>query len=65
MASILQPLKYLVVKPTKAHTSTVIFLHGLGDTGDGWKPVADMLAPNFPHTKWILPHAVRYPFTYP
>ena len=33
-------------------------MHGLGDTGQGWEPVAKMLAPHFPGTKWILPHAV-------
>ncbi|KAG9050061.1 hypothetical protein FS837_007814 [Tulasnella sp. UAMH 9824] len=59
----LQSLKYLVVKPRAAHTSTVIFLHGLGDSGDGWEPVAETLAPKFPNTKWILPHAPSTPVT--
>jgi len=60
MAS-LQSLKYLVVKPKNAHTSTVIFLHGLGDTGAGWEPVAVALSKRFPNTKWILPHARLIP----
>lgn len=63
MAAALQSLKYVVVKPRAAHKSTVIFLHGLGDSGDGWEPVADTLAPKFPNTKWILPHAPATPVT--
>ena len=47
-----------IVLPAKtAHTATVIFLHGLGDSGSGWEPVAQMLAPQLPHVKWILPNA--------
>jgi len=32
---------------------------GLGDTGYGWQPVADMLKvnPELQHVKWVLPHA--------
>ncbi|KAF8504225.1 Phospholipase/carboxylesterase/thioesterase [Gautieria morchelliformis] len=58
MAS-LQPLKYLVVPPKVKHTATVIFLHGLGDSGAGWQPVAQMLQqdPALGHIKWVLPHA--------
>jgi len=49
----------LTVPATSKHTATVIFLHGLGDTGHGWEPVARMLARNeeLNHIKWILPHA--------
>lgn len=36
---------------------------GLGDTGHGWKPVADMLSPAMPYIKWILPHAPQQPVT--
>lgn len=58
-----QELKYLVVPPIAKHTATVIFVHGLGDTGHGWKPVADMLSPTMPHVKWILPHAPQQSVT--
>lgn len=47
----------LIIPAIAKHTATVIFVHGLGDTGYGWKSVADMLSPEMPHVKWILPHA--------
>jgi len=52
-------LKVLTVQPTTTHTATVIFVHGLGDTGHGWKPVADLFRsdPALHHVKWILPHS--------
>jgi lysophospholipase-1 len=36
-----------------------ILVKGLGDTGYGWQPVADMLKlnPELQHVKWVLPHA--------
>ncbi|KAH7926769.1 Phospholipase/carboxylesterase [Leucogyrophana mollusca] len=59
----LSPLKFLTVAPTAKHTATVIFMHGLGDSGYGWKPVADMFSPDLRHVKWILPHAPSQPVT--
>ncbi|CAE6481787.1 unnamed protein product [Rhizoctonia solani] len=56
-------LKTIIVPPRSTHTATIIFSHGLGDTGDGWKPVATMLASQFPHVKWVLPHAPTRPIT--
>ncbi|KAI8799686.1 Phospholipase/carboxylesterase [Cladochytrium replicatum] len=53
----------LVIPSLKAHTATVIFLHGLGDSGHGWSAVAKMLQPALPHVKWILPHAPARPIT--
>jgi len=55
-------LKFLSIPAiSKTHTATVIFIHGLGDTGDGWQPAAEMLGrnPALSHIKWILPHAPR------
>ncbi|KAF8915420.1 Phospholipase/carboxylesterase/thioesterase [Mucidula mucida] len=60
MASTLAgPLKYLTVSPIAAHTATVVFIHGLGDSGHGWKPVAEMFSadPAMQHIKWVFPHA--------
>ncbi|WWC72965.1 uncharacterized protein I206_106929 [Kwoniella pini CBS 10737] len=56
-------LKHLKVSPKEAHTATVIFLHGLGDSGHGWLPVAKSLWNTFPNVKWILPHAPEIPIT--
>ena len=36
---------------------TVIMLHGLGDSGDGWAPVGAEWAPELRHVKFIFPHA--------
>ncbi|WVR08963.1 acyl-protein thioesterase 1 [Kwoniella sp. DSM 27419] len=57
------PLKHFKIAPKEVHTATVIFLHGLGDSGHGWLPVAKMLWKSFPHVKWILPHAPAIPIT--
>ncbi|KAI0940286.1 hypothetical protein AcV5_001435 [Taiwanofungus camphoratus] len=61
----LQPLKFLTVNPRSKHTATIIFVHGLGDSGHGWKPVADVYARDnaMSHIKWILPHAHMSPVT--
>lgn len=52
----------LVVGPD-VPSSLVVFMHGLGDTARGWEPVADMLAPRFPTTRFILPTATSKPVT--
>ena len=31
-----RPLDAVIVQPTAPHTATMIFLHGLGDSGHGW-----------------------------
>lgn len=58
-------LKTLIVPPGGKHTATVIFMHGLGDSGYGWKPVADQLSRDqgLQHVKWVLPHAPSAPCT--
>ncbi len=45
----------LVIPASATHTATVIFFHGLGDSGDGWSPVFEEIRK--PHVKYILPHA--------
>lgn len=53
-----EKLKTVVVDATtENHTATVIWLHGLGDSGVGWLFFTEELAPRFPHIKWILPDA--------
>lgn len=51
-------LKAATIAPVSGvHTSTCIFMHGLGDSGYGWSDVAELLAKRLPNTKFILPHA--------
>jgi predicted esterase len=53
----MNPLRAAVIQPTSIHTGTVVFLHGLGDTGHGWSGVGQMFAPRLPGIKFIFPHA--------
>ena len=50
-------MKPIIVPPSSVHKSTVILLHGLGDSGHGWQSAAEMLSSFLPNTKWILPSA--------
>lgn len=53
----------LLVQPAAGtHSATVIMLHGLGDTGSGWKPVASQLQLGS-HIKWMFPSAPTRPIT--
>jgi pimeloyl-ACP methyl ester carboxylesterase len=36
------PLKFISVAPRSTHTASIIFAHGLGDSGHGWQPVANV-----------------------
>ncbi|XP_042216231.1 acyl-protein thioesterase 1-like isoform X2 [Homarus americanus] len=51
----------VVVNATAKHTATIIFLHGLGDTGHGW--ASAMAAIGLPHIKFICPTAQVMPVT--
>ncbi|CAO3626759.1 unnamed protein product [Mucor fragilis] len=50
-------LTSVVVAAKTKQTATVLWCHGLGDTGAGWSFLAEQLSPLFPHVKWILPNA--------
>ena len=42
----------------------VILLHGLGDSGDGWAPVAPhIVQPGWPSVRFVFPHAPVQPVT--
>ncbi|TIA91219.1 hypothetical protein E3P81_02127 [Wallemia ichthyophaga] len=56
-------LEHLIVPATAKQTASLIFVHGLGDSGYGWKPVAELLSKSLPHVKFILPHAPSQPVT--
>ncbi|TRM65006.1 Phospholipase/carboxylesterase/thioesterase [Schizophyllum amplum] len=55
----MEPLSYATVDPTSKHTATFIFLHGLGDCGYRWEPVAEKYVnhPALSHVKWVLPNS--------
>lgn len=45
----------VILQPTAKQTASVIFLHGLGDTGHGWSTVFQSFKK--PHIKYIFPTA--------
>ncbi|CAH0546431.1 unnamed protein product [Brassicogethes aeneus] len=51
----------VVIAASAKHTATLIFLHGLGDTGQGW--ASAMGAIRQPHVKVICPTAPTMPVT--
>merc|ERR1712045_611452 len=51
----------VVVSASAKHTATLIFLHGLGDTGHGWATTIAAIRP--PHVKVICPTANKMPVT--
>ncbi|XP_024886361.1 acyl-protein thioesterase 2 [Temnothorax curvispinosus] len=52
----------VVISATAKHTATLIFFHGLGDTGHGW--ASSMGAVRSPHIKVICPTAPTIPVTF-
>jgi phospholipase/carboxylesterase len=57
-------LEVVTVAPQAAHKATVIWLHGLGDSGNGFAPIVPEL--NLPQElgiKFIFPHAPVQPVT--
>ena len=54
--------KPIVVNPPDGDVkATCIFLHGLGDSGNGWADVAGMMP--LPGVKWVFPTAPQQPVT--
>jgi phospholipase/carboxylesterase len=57
-------LAYVEYPAQGEHKASVIWLHGLGDSGDGFAPVAPQLAlPSALGVKFIFPHAPVQPVT--
>lgn len=58
-------LQHLSIPSSHLHnqTSTCFILHGLGDSGNGWAQVAQILSRKFPMTTFILPHAPKKKIT--
>ncbi|KAJ7293863.1 Phospholipase/carboxylesterase/thioesterase [Mycena rebaudengoi] len=59
MAPTAKAPQYLRIAANSKHSATVILMHGLGDSGRGMYPTANMFHqdPAFSHVSWILPHA--------
>jgi len=55
----------LVVKAVQKHTATVIFAHGLGDSGAGWMPIAEnwRRRGKFEEVAFVFPNAPTIPIT--
>lgn len=51
----------VVIAASARHTATLIFFHGLGDTGNGW--ASSMGAIRSPHVKVVCPTAPTMPVT--
>jgi len=50
-----------VIEPSKPHHNTIIWLHGLGDSSDGFKHLFNSIKP--PNTRIVLPNAPIQPIT--
>ncbi|KAF5831818.1 Phospholipase/Carboxylesterase-domain-containing protein [Dunaliella salina] len=51
------------LEPKGTPTSSVLFLHGLGDTGSGWADIGPQLQADLKHTRFIFPTAPLRPIT--
>jgi len=58
MASSMRPV---ILKPRIKQTASMVFLHGLGDTGHGWAGILNTIRPD--HLKVICPTAPVIPIT--
>lgn len=57
-------LEFVQYPAQNSHKATVIWLHGLGDSGDGFAPVAPQLAlPAELGVRFVFPHAPVQPVT--
>lgn len=59
-----QALPYVEVITQSPHDATVIWLHGLGDSGNGFAPIVNQFQfPSTPNIRFIFPHAPVQPVT--
>jgi len=57
-------LEYIIKEPAAQATSTVIWLHGLGDSGAGFSDIVPVLGlPANHNIRFIFPHAPQQPVT--
>lgn len=60
--SALQYRDPIVLKAKQPQVGTVIFSHGLGDSGEGWEPAMFAIQKALPNVKFILPNAYAFFF---
>ena len=59
-----ESIPYVEVNPTGEHKATVIWLHGLGDSGNGFAPIVpELKLPESAGIRFIFPHAPVRPVT--
>lgn len=51
----------VVVEPRKTHTASVVWLHGLGDSGHGWASISAQV--QMPWVRYVFPTAPNRPIT--
>src|SRR4051794_21853933 len=56
-----KPLETIIIEPTKKHSASVIFLHGLGNNADNQQKELKPVAEKHPHIKFIIPQAPTIP----
>ena len=57
-------LPYVEINPVDAADAVVIWLHGLGDSGNGFAPIVPQLAlPSSMAVRFVFPHAPTIPVT--
>lgn len=57
-------LPFVEVNPKTAHDAVVIWLHGLGDSGNGFAPIVpELRLPNHMAVRFVFPHAPVRPVT--
>lgn len=60
----MEQLAFIESKPAVPATAAVIWLHGLGDSGDGFAPIVPQLRLPADHgIRFIFPHAPKQPVT--
>ncbi|MCV2886185.1 alpha/beta hydrolase [Aestuariibacter sp. AA17] len=59
-----EQLPYVEVNPNQAHDAVVVWLHGLGDSGNGFAPIVPVLdLPDDHRIRFVFPHAPVRPVT--
>tara|TARA_R110000744_G_scaffold112968_1_gene211727 strand:+ start:8271 stop:8942 length:672 start_codon:yes stop_codon:yes gene_type:complete len=57
-------LDYVEVNPSQPHSAVVIWLHGLGDSGNGFAPIVpELKIPDALPIRFVFPHAPVRPIT--